>query len=177
MAWQPLEGAGAHYRGDAEATIEDTTGMHIQPLEGLFQELAGGQPLEHGGPCGWVSVLSYRASRLGSFDSIGGGERVSPVQERQESWSRGTSLQDTKEGRWAGGDPRRSHLQPGFLCLTQPLPPPCVIIMQVAQSGLFTMGNITRERLYLEHHSNKAAPAEGDGGHARARTRSLGGQG
>jgi hypothetical protein len=39
------------------------------------------------------------------------------------------------------------------------------------------MGHITRERLYLEHHGNKAAWAEGDGCHAGARTRSLRGAG
>jgi hypothetical protein len=171
VRWQPLESAGVHHRGDAKATIEDTMGMHIQRLEGHFQELAGGRSLERGGPCGWVGVQSYPASGLGSFESIGGGEQVSLVQEEKEAQSQGTSLQDTREGRWAGGDPGHSNVQPGFLCLTQPLPLPCVITMWVAESGLFTMENITRERLYLEHHSNKAAYAVGDGGHAWTRTR------
>jgi hypothetical protein len=54
MWWQPLHGVGVHHRGDAEATIEDTMGMCIQCLEGLFQELTGGRPLERSGPCGWV---------------------------------------------------------------------------------------------------------------------------
>jgi hypothetical protein len=80
-----LEGAGTHHRGDAEATIEDTAGMRIQRLEGHFQELAGGLPLECGGPCGWVGVRSYRSSGVGSSESVGGGEQVSPVQERQEA--------------------------------------------------------------------------------------------
>jgi hypothetical protein len=92
MGWQPLEGAGAHHRGDAEVSIEDTTGMCIQRLEGLFQELAGGRPLESGRPCGWVGVRSYLASELGNFESVGGVEWVFPVQERQEARSQGTSL-------------------------------------------------------------------------------------
>jgi hypothetical protein len=56
------------------------------------------------------------------------------VQERKEAWSRGTSLQATKERRWAGGDPWHGCLQLGFPCLRQPLLRPCAIPMRVAQS-------------------------------------------
>jgi hypothetical protein len=98
---------------------------------------------------------------------------VSLVQEWQEVQSQGKSLRATWEGKRAGGVPGHGCLQQGFPCLTQPLPQPCVIPMQVAQSGVFTMGNITRECLYLEHHSNKSAHAEGDGSHAQSRTRLL----
>jgi hypothetical protein len=64
---------------------------------------------------------------------------VSPVQESQEARNQGISLQATREGRRMEGDPGCCCLQLGLPCLRQPLPQPCVILMQVAQSRVFTM--------------------------------------